>query len=41
MPKVFISHSWKDNDIARTLYKYLINDRVKIWFDSRLTEGSD
>ncbi|HEX9974509.1 MAG TPA: toll/interleukin-1 receptor domain-containing protein, partial [bacterium] len=40
MAKVFISHSWKDNEIARKIAQYLKHDRVDIWIDyARIKPG--
>ncbi|MBN2523567.1 MAG: TIR domain-containing protein [Bacteroidales bacterium] len=39
MPKIFISHSWEDNDIARKLADDLKRDGVDIWIDYSRIEG--
>lgn len=40
MPKVFISHSWDDNDIARKIAEYIKRDGAEIWIDyARITGG--
>ncbi len=33
MAKVFISHSWKDNEISRKIAQYLKQDGAEIWID--------
>ena len=39
MPKIFISHSWKDNDISRKLAAELKRDGADIWIDYERIEG--
>jgi len=40
MPKVFISHSWNDNDFARKIAADLKQDGAEIWIDyARLSAG--
>lgn len=40
MAKVFISHSWKDNDISRKIARYLKQDGAEIWIDyARIKPG--
>jgi hypothetical protein len=41
MPKVFISHSWEDNEIARKIADRLKNDGVTIWVDYESISGGD
>ncbi|MCU0644134.1 MAG: TIR domain-containing protein [bacterium] len=41
MPKVFISHSWEDSDIARKLAEYLKRDGANIWIDYDKIKGGD
>ena len=40
MAKVFISHSWKDNDIAKKIAYELKHDGAEIWIDyARIKPG--
>ena len=40
MPKVFISHSWEDSDIARKIAEYIKRDGANVWIDyDRITGG--
>jgi hypothetical protein len=41
MPKIFISHSWNDNEISRKLAQYLKRDGADIWIDYARIEGGD
>jgi len=41
MPKIFISHSWEDNDISRKLAEYLKRDGADIWIDYARISGGD
>jgi len=41
MPKIFISHSWEDNDISRKLAEYLRRDGAEVWIDYARIEGGD
>lgn len=41
MPRIFISHSWEDNEIARKLAEYLKRDGAEIWIDYARIEGGD
>ena len=41
MRKVFISHSWEDNDISRKLAEYLKRDGADIWIDYTRIHGGD
>lgn len=41
MPKVFISHSWEDNEIARNLAQQLKQDGAEIWIDYARISGGD
>lgn len=41
MPKVFISHSWEDNEISRKLAEYLRRDGADVWIDYARIEGGD
>ncbi len=40
-PKVFISHSWEDNDISRKLAEYFRRDGAEVWIDYARIEGGD
>ncbi len=40
MPKVFISHSWEDNELSRKIAQYLKEDGAEIWIDyARIKPG--
>jgi hypothetical protein len=39
--KVFISHSWEDNEISRKLAEYLKRDGADIWIDYTRIHGGD
>jgi hypothetical protein len=39
--KVFISHSWEDNEISRKLAEYLKRDGADIWIDYSKIHGGD
>ena len=41
MRKVFISHSWEDNEISRKLAEYLKRDGADIWIDYTRIHGGD
>ncbi|MBD3338828.1 MAG: TIR domain-containing protein, partial [Candidatus Lokiarchaeota archaeon] len=41
MPKVFISHSWEDNEISRKLAENLMRDGAEVWIDYTKIEGGD
>jgi hypothetical protein len=41
MPKVFISHSWEDNEISRKLAEYLKRDGAEIWIDYARISGGE
>ena len=41
MTKLFISHSWEDNDISRKLAQYLKRDGAEIWIDYARIAGGD
>lgn len=41
MPKIFISHSWEDNEIARKLAEYLRRDGAEVWIDTSRICGGD
>ncbi|MDZ7265236.1 MAG: TIR domain-containing protein [candidate division KSB1 bacterium] len=41
MPRVFISHSWNDNNIARKIAEYIKRDGAEIWIDYARIEGGD
>ena len=41
MPKVFISHSWEDNDISRQIAKNIRRDGAEIWIDYSRIIGGD
>jgi len=41
MPKVFISHSWEDNEISRKLAEYLKRDGADIWIDYARISGGE
>ncbi len=41
MAKVFISHSWKDNDTAKNIARYLKQDGAEVWIDHRRISGGD
>ena len=40
-PKIFISHSWEDNEISRKLAENLKRDGADIWIDYARIEGGD
>ncbi len=39
--KVFISHSWEDNEVSRKLAEYLKRDGADIWIDYTRIHGGD
>ncbi|MDZ7331147.1 MAG: toll/interleukin-1 receptor domain-containing protein [candidate division KSB1 bacterium] len=41
MPRVFISHSWHDNDIARKIAEYIKRDGAEIWIDYARISGGE
>lgn len=41
MPKIFISHSWEDNEISRKLTDNLRRDGVEVWIDYERIESGD
>ena len=41
MPKVFISHSWNDNQIAFELSRQLRQDKIEVWIDHEQIFGGD
>ncbi len=41
MPKVFISHSWEDSDIAKKIAEYIKRDGADIWIDYARVSGND
>ena len=41
MPKVFISHSWEDNEISRKLADNLRRDGAEVWIDTARIAGGD
>lgn len=41
MPKVFISHSWNDNDVSKKIAEFLKNDGGEIWIDYAKIDGGD
>jgi len=41
MPKIFISHSWEDNDVSRRLSADLKRDGADIWIDYARIAGGD
>ena len=41
MPKVFISHSWIDNDISRKIAHDLKRDGAEIWIDYARISGGE
>jgi len=41
MTKVFISHSWEDNEISKKMAEYLKRDGAKIWIDYARILGGD
>jgi predicted nucleotide-binding protein len=41
MPKVFISHSSEDNEVARKLAEYLRKDSAEVWIDYARIEGGE
>jgi len=40
-PKIFISHSWEDNEISRKLAEYLKRDGAEVWIDYAKIEGGE
>ncbi|MBD3339990.1 MAG: TIR domain-containing protein, partial [Candidatus Lokiarchaeota archaeon] len=41
MSKVFISHSWEDNEISRKIAENLKRDGAEIWIDYARIHGGD
>lgn len=41
MPKVFISHSWDDNDVARKIAHHVKRDGAEIWIDYARISGGE
>jgi hypothetical protein len=41
MPKIFISHSWEDNELSRKLADYLRRDGAEVWIDYARIAGGD
>ncbi|MCI0496109.1 TIR domain-containing protein [candidate division KSB1 bacterium] len=41
MPKVFISHSWEDNEVSRKLADNLRRDGAEVWIDTSRISGGD
>ena len=41
MPKIFISHSWKDNDISKRLAEDLKQYGAEVWIDYARIRGGD
>ncbi len=41
MPKVFLSHSWDDNEISRKIAQDLKRDGAEIWIDHARISGGE
>ena len=41
MPKIFISHSWEDNEVSKKLAEYLERDGAEVWIDYKRISGGD